>query len=197
MKIELHLHTSRYSGCAVHSPEEMMHRLVATGYGAVYITEHSAFWTEKELDELRRQFPTLKIFSGVELALESQHLLVLGATDRKYLETNDETEILRQARKDGHLTVLAHPFRWKGGAEMLSRGHLPDALECRSGNQDIHGAKLTQAAAHERNLPTVNAGDSHAIEYLDRYWIETTRPVIEANDIRTIILNGEYESIVK
>jgi len=83
MKVELHLHTSRYSACAINTPEEMMQRLVDTGYEAVYITEHNMVWSDKELDELRAKFPPLKIFPGVELncGLEGiQHLLVLSAT---------------------------------------------------------------------------------------------------------------------
>ena len=49
MKVELHLHTSRHSPCARHRPEELLTRLVATGYDAVYLTEHDALWGEGEL----------------------------------------------------------------------------------------------------------------------------------------------------
>ena len=57
MKVELHLHTSRYSACAVCRPAEMMNGLIARGYEAVYITEHDAVWETAELNDLRRQFP--------------------------------------------------------------------------------------------------------------------------------------------
>ena len=47
MKVELHLHTSRYSLCAVDSPAQMMLRYIDAGYQAVYITEHERYLTEE------------------------------------------------------------------------------------------------------------------------------------------------------
>ncbi len=48
MKVELHLHTTRYSGCAVATGGELMERMVEIGYEAVFITEHDAVWSDGE-----------------------------------------------------------------------------------------------------------------------------------------------------
>ena len=69
MKVELHLHTSRYSGCATATPAELMRKLIETGYQAVYITEHDAVWREEEIARLQEDFPAIRIFPGVELSL--------------------------------------------------------------------------------------------------------------------------------
>ncbi|MCD6364554.1 MAG: hypothetical protein J7M14_01635, partial [Planctomycetes bacterium] len=109
MKVELHLHTSAGSVCAVNTPSEMLEALVESHYEAVYITEHDALWEAGELDELRRDFPQLRIFPGIERTLGSHHLLILGASNPEYLATEDISEVLDLARGEGHLTVLAHP----------------------------------------------------------------------------------------
>ena len=192
MKVELHLHTCRYSFCAVDEPEQVMLRAQEAGYDAVYITEHDAVWSAGELQDLRGLFPRLQIFCGLEKTLGSHHLLILGTCDRAYLRMDDPGEVLDKARRDGHLTVLAHPFRWDGGADVLRVGLLPDAVEYRTGNQNARQAAAAEAVARRLDLPVVSAGDVHALDFVDRYWIETQRDVHQANDIRQIVRDGAY-----
>lgn len=196
MKIELHLHTSRHSACAQNSPSEMMAGLVSAGYQAVFITEHEALWDEHELDELRREFPTLRIFPGVELALgdnKQQHLLVLGGSDRAFLAIRDIAEILELARQRSLTTILAHPYRWAGGSDMLEQGQLPDAIEYRTNNQqDAQACLLSQQTAGRLGLPLVNAGDSHSLAMLDKFWIETDEPLDDPLALRAVLAAGSY-----
>ena len=192
MKVELHLHTNRYSACAVNTPKEMMRRLLAAGYKAVYITEHDAVWRDRELARLQRAFPDIRIFPGVEVSITSHHVLVLGTNDPAYLKISDEGELLEKARTHGHLTILAHPFRWAGGAMILQQGLLPDAIEYHSCNHDIDSARESLVIADRLELPLVNTGDAHSLEMLDRYWVETARPIEAADDIRAIIAAGQY-----
>jgi len=163
MKVELHLHTSRYSGCAVNSPEEMMTGLIAAGYEAVFITEHAAVWPIEELDELRGKFPQLRIFGGVELYVGSHHLLVLGTSDASYLDICDDAPaVLEKARRASHLTVLAHPFRWEEGFEMLYESLRPDAIEYCTCNHDRPAADRPQPSqpgwACRWSIPAIHTG---------------------------------------
>jgi len=201
MKVELHLHTSRYSGCAVDSPPELMTELIAAGYDAVFLTEHDAVWPDPELAELRGHFPGLTILPGVELSLDDgrafQHLLVLGTNDPAFVELAradrpDAAAILDQARAAGCPTVLAHPFRWDGGSAMLRRGLRPDAIELRTCNHGPEHAAVSAATARGLNLPLVNAGDVHSLEMIGQFWIETARPVTCAAELREMLLAGEY-----
>ena len=202
MKVELHLHTSRYSGCSTATPAALMRKLVEAGYQAVYITEHDAVWPEREIARLQEDFPAIRIFAGVELSLGTdvmplEHLLVLGTSDREYLRIDDTADLLERARDGGHLTVLAHPCRWRGGAAMLDEGLLPDAIEYRTCNQDASDADQARARAETLDLPLVNAGDVHGLGFVNQFWIETARPVDQADDIRAIILHGAYENHVR
>jgi hypothetical protein len=192
MKVELHCHTSRYSGCAISSPRELMRRFIKFGYDAVFLTEHDAVWSDHELEELGEDFPQLRIFPGVELSIGWHHLLVLGTNDVRYLQAADEREAVAKAQAEGHLTILAHPFRWQGAAEMLERGPLPEAIEYRTSNHDADEAEAARAAARRLGLALVNAGDIHSAAVLNRFWIETHRPLERAGDIRDIVLSGAY-----
>lgn len=196
MKVELHLHTSRYSACARHSPEELLSRLIKASYEAVYLTEHDAVWPDRELAVLQEAFPRIRVFPGVELTVgevwSGQHLLVLGTCDPTYLEVRDPSELLAKARSEGHLTILAHPLRWQDSASMLWAGHLPDALECQTCNHDDYRARIVLSAAKHLGLPLVNAGDVHRLEHVDRYWIETAHPIDRRTDIRTIVRGNQY-----
>jgi hypothetical protein len=204
MKIELHLHTSRYSLCAMATPEEAMDRLIRAGYGAVYITEHDAAWTDWELMELQQQFPAIRIFGGIEITTPPsdgqriQHLLVLGTSDHSYLDMADSpADILARARREGCLTILAHPFRWPGAAQMLEEGLVPDAMEYLTCNHEAPQAHQTVLAAERLGLPTVNAGDVHALGFIDRYWIETDLALEDGKSIRGIIKSGLYRNCSK
>lgn len=192
MKVELHLHTSRYSQCAVNRPQEMIRRLIETGYDAVYITEHDKIWPGDEIARLQSDFPQIRIFSGLELTIGMQHLLILPADDPTYLLMNDAEEILATAHQEGRLTVLTHPYRWEGGATMLDGGLLPDALEYRSPNQDAEATAKSLAAAERLGLPVINSGDVHTAEYAGWYWVNTDRPIEQPTDIRDIIVEGTY-----
>ena len=196
MRIELHLHTSRYSACATATASQLMEQMIRIGYEAVYITEHDAVWSDREIEQVQLGYPDIRIFPGVELSIGPEllkHLVVLGTNDPAYLALRDDPAgILAKARDEGHLTILAHPFRWEGAEEMFQAGLLPDALEYRTGNHSPSEAKVAEAASATYGLPLVNAGDVHSPRFLDRFWIETDRPVHKADDIRRAVMNRAY-----
>ena len=198
MKVELHCHTTRYSPCARQSPEELMEQFARAGYDAVYITEHDAVWKADELEDLQRRFPRLRIYPGVELMVDGsllQHLLVLGTCDPDYVEMRFNAQaVLAKARAEGHLTVLAHPFRWEGGADMLAGPALPDAIEYHTSNQDGTAAHRSLMESLRLRLAVVNTGDSHGSDFVNRFWIETRGEILRPDDIRTAVLEGAYRN---
>jgi len=197
MKVELHLHTNRYSACAGDTPEALMSELIAAGYEAVYITEHDAVWSESEIAELQAVFPEIRIFPGVELSLgihASMHLLVLGTTDPDYAELRyDQASAIEKAQSQGNLTILAHPFRWSGGSALLDRWHVPDAMEFRTCNHNAEMGERSRRESQRLGIRLVNSGDVHARIMVNRFWIETHRPIVEPNDIHDIVINGDYD----
>ncbi len=200
MKTELHCHTSRYSACSTNTPEEMMAGLIEAGYQAVYISEHNALWRTDELADLQADFPQIRIFPAVELSdpATRQHVLILGATDPAYIplaEAGLWDNVLDLAARQGCLTVLAHPFRFSDGHCLLDQGLATGALELRTGNHDQAMADLTLPVARQCSLPTVNAGDLHALEMINKFWIETDRDLTQACDIRQVVLDSAYTNV--
>ncbi len=194
MKVQLHLHTSRYSFCAMESPVRMLRALCRLDYDAVFITEHDALWSEGELQELREQFPQIAIHPGLEKSVQGQHLLILGAADPAFLEMEDMQEILAKARQGDLPTILAHPFRWEGGDAVLRSGQeLPDAIELRTCNQQGPALVSAAAGAGALSLPTVNADDAHSLDMLGQYWIETREDFSTPQELRRILLAGAYD----
>ncbi|MFP4104900.1 MAG: PHP domain-containing protein [Phycisphaerae bacterium] len=198
MKIELHAHTYRYSACSRVTPTQLAAAAIRSGYEGLFITEHDAVWTEWEMDLLREEFPQLRIFPGIEVTVESDwmlHVLVLGTHDPKYTQITDYSELIETAREDELLTVLAHPYRSGDFAgELLEAAPRPDAIEYMTNNQEGEQSKRAARTASRFGLKLLNAGDTHAAFMLDRYYIETARPVEYEAEIRDIILNGEYEN---
>ncbi len=200
MRIELHMHTRRYSACALAGPMDVVNHARELAYGAVFLTEHDAIWPVEELEALRRACPDVKIHSGVELTLTAggglQHLLVLGTQDERYLQLADRpAEVLARARDDGCLTVLAHPYRFDGGDRILHEGLLPDAIEWHTPNVDGEQAECARDRADCLHLPVVNAGDVHDLSFQGQFYIETDRPIERGTDIRQIVLDGEYRNV--
>lgn len=197
MKIELHCHTSRYSGCSDARPQAIMEHLIHCGYGAVFITEHDAIWSHWELADLQMDFPELRIFSGMELAVgedRRSHLLILGTEDRSYQRIPTTREILQRADEENHLTILAHPFRWAPQPELLEGDVLPDAIEWHTCNHTGELPDKSQEAALRLSLPLVNAGDTHAPVMANRFWIETAEKIDDPGHLRDLILGGEYKN---
>ena len=198
MKVELHLHTSRYSACATDTPNDVMRELIDCGYGAVFITEHDAVWGDWELADLQMSFPEIRIYPGMEIALgsdKSQHLLVLGTGDRTYLQLPTAEDIILRARREGHLTVLAHPFRWPDSPPVLLAGPVyPDAIELYTCNHTGLMADMSGRAGRQLDLPVVNAGDVHALSFVNRYWIETQDDPDGPEDVRRAILARRYSN---
>ncbi len=199
MKVELHCHTSRYSACSAYTPEELLAAMVTTGYEAVYFTEHARVWPAERIAELQGQFPTIRIFPGIELVSPEnpyEHLLVLGTDDVEYAYLADGglwADALAKARAENHLTILAHPCRFPGGHEMLDRELIPDAMELWTGNQaQPQMIENTLLLNEQFDLPLVHTGDTHGVDMIDRYWIETDEPLTAADDIREIVLSGAY-----
>lgn len=197
MKVELHLHTSRRSGCSIDTPETLMRELIDSGYEAVYLTEHDAVWPDDELADLQEAFPEIRIFPGVELSLgthASMHLVVLGTNDPDYANCRyDQATALEKAQSHGNLTILAHPFRWAGGAALLDRWHVPDAIEFRTSNHNAEMGEKSRAEARRLGVRLVNSGDVHARQMINQFWIETHVPLVDANDIHDIVINGQYD----
>jgi hypothetical protein len=194
MKVEFHCHTDRYSQCSSIPPEELVAMAEAAGYEALFITDHNKIWPNTELDELRSLSDRVLIFPAIEITLADRtDVLVLGAEDEVYENLDQPHDVLAQASEDGLLTVVAHPFRW---AETLpDYCAAMDAIEIHTCNHSVpEHLDKARAYAEEHHLAPVYSGDSHGLNFMNKFWLETTTSFETAQDFRQLIVSGQYEN---
>jgi len=203
MKVELHCHTSRFSLCAINTPDEMLTRLVEERYDVVFLTEHDALWSSQDIAFMQKRHPKIKIFPGLELTHHRNedggisHILILGTTDPSFLFITNPSDLIAHAKKSDCLTIIAHPYRWEGADELLKHPILPDAIEGFSPNHPPDKAALAHQTAKELSLPTVNTSDAHSADFIGKYWIETNLDVETPKQLREIIIAREYKNCAK
>lgn len=116
MRIDCHLHTSRYSGCSRLDPDTACKKALERGLDAVVLTEHQRQWPSEELDALRRRFPNLALYSGLEVTLDNG-VDVVAITREQGLKIpfgpSPESFFTSQWLDPGSSYLfLAHLFRW-------------------------------------------------------------------------------------
>jgi len=200
MKVELHCHTSRFSLCAINTPDEMLTRLVEEQYDAVFLTEHDALWSSHDIAFMQKRHPKIKVFPGLELTHHHDegegisHMLILGTTDPAFLFITDQADLIAHAQKSGCTTIAAHPYRWAGANKLLQHPALPDAIEGFTPNHPPDKATLAHKTAKELSLSTVNTSDAHSVDFLGKFWVETNIDFETPQQLREIIIAREYKN---
>ena len=128
MRIDCHLHTTRYSPCSHLSPYSACSLALEQGLQALVITEHHQQWHPGELREMREDFPGLAIYSGLEVSLAEGFDLVI-ITRNQGLEIPPGlpcAEVFASwIAAEEHFAFLAHAFRWRGDRSSELSGILP------------------------------------------------------------------------
>jgi predicted metal-dependent phosphoesterase TrpH len=180
MKIDHHIHTSRYSPDSSIDPVKLVRRACEIGLDGVVITEHDYQWQADELADLAARAPSLRVFSGAEISAREGHFLVYGLPSLEEappgILVRDLIEVVR--RHDAAI-VAAHPFRWDQPFDQIVAAHGPafDALELVSNNVDRHTRAKTRALLRDFPMGTTGSSDAHEIDVLGCYFTEFPRPV--------------------
>lgn len=194
MKVEIHCHTNVFSGCSRIPPNELVAMAEASGYDAMFITDHGKVWSRMQIAGLREMAERVRVFPGIELTLpDGPDLLVLGADDPVYETMTSPSEIFAKACQDGCLTVIAHPFRWSD--ELPAFCGLADAVEvltCNHPHEDQ--AEAARAFAVEHRMAPVYASDAHGVNFMNRFWMETHEPFSTPQEFRRLVVAGRYDN---
>ncbi|MGI6375792.1 MAG: PHP domain-containing protein [Anaerolineae bacterium] len=139
MRIDLHVHTSRYSSCGHATPEEMAQAALDHGLDGIVLTEHNVTWPLDELAELRAAFPALTILSGIELTSDrGDDYLVLGLPRQDWFAPRlPAEEIVQRSQRLGGVVILAHPYRYRDDVPEILFTCPVDGIEVASCN--MHG----------------------------------------------------------
>lgn len=176
--IDCHLHTTRYSRCSRLAPERACELALARGLDGVVITEHRRRWSDAELEPLRRAYPRLLLFSGMEVTLaEGYDVVVIGPGVPQMAAYHTPLEDVAGWLERGDVfAFLAHAFRFTRvmDAEMRQALEVVHGMEVnsvnilRAGSREVDGSlqpdnalQYLDAAMSRRLVPLSNS-DAHA-----------------------------------
>jgi|UniRef100_A0A7C3SI80 predicted metal-dependent phosphoesterase TrpH len=173
MKYDLHVHTSRYSSCAVSPPEAVCRTAIKKGLTGIALTEHDVWWPTSEYEELRRLFPELTIFSGAECAVPEGHFLVfLPDPDCRLPRLPDLPGLATEVHRQGGILIWAHPFRYDRIPPRWLVRVRPDALELASLNMSSAVQAMARKTAARWRIPALRNSDAHRAEDVGKYYNE-------------------------
>lgn len=116
MRIDCHFHTNRFSDCSLVSPERACELALERGLDALVITEHNMYWDDEALVTLQANYPAIKLYAGVELALaEGYHVVAIGPRLVRSAAPTfslDELRALARNHREDLFLFVAHAFRY-------------------------------------------------------------------------------------
>ncbi len=166
MKIDFHMHTSRFSSCAVSSALEQVQAAYDAGLDAIFITEHMVLFPQDDIDRLNETFAPMKIYQGIEVTICDSNLfediIVLGVHDLQIEGEHWTYKALYDfVKSKGGVMILAHPYRYGQQVHPDIFLYPPDAIEILSSNVGAHQLHMRKALAQKLKVPMLMNSDSH------------------------------------
>jgi len=171
---DLHIHTSRYSGCSNIDPISVVRQAEKVGLDIIALTEHGIRWPDQEIQALvtASGICSVRIIPGQEVACYSRNglfqgeLLVFGYP--KSLGSNKSVgEIVEIVHRRGGIVIAAHPFkRNRVGEGFYGSGHAIrhwniDGLEVEHPSYDANSREIAYMTASDSNLAAIGSSDAH------------------------------------
>ncbi len=163
---DLHIHSSASADgkCPV---AEVIAKAKERGLDAISITDHDT--TEGAKQALAIQNPGILIIPGIEVSTRQGHVLVLGTTSM-FEAGKDALETIREAKVQGCLTIIPHPYhRWRHAVGLHSPKALreADAIEVFNSRYYL-GLANNRAAkfAKKYHIPMTAGSDAHTCQFV-------------------------------
>ena len=162
---DLHIHSiaSADGHCPV---EKILETAKARGLDAVAITDHDT--TAGAVRALSLQTGVL-VIPGIEVSTKDGHVLVLGTT-KEYEPGKPARETIAEAKADGGVTIIPHPYHYfRHAVGLRDRKALleADAVEAYNSRYYIGTANSKAARIARRYKKPITAGsDAHDCEYV-------------------------------
>ena len=213
-RTELHCHSRDASGCSNESAERIAEKYISAGYTTVCLTNHfdpsgmdNGHW-EAKIDRVYHALELLKKAAGsslnVLMGLEFRFVqnindyLVFGF-DREYLLACPDIlkmgirDFTRMARRDGILTIQAHPFR--SGMTVVSPEDI-DGIEVYNGHPGHNSNNdIAEAWAVKYGKLMTSGTDHHNTDHLPRGGIVTAFPIKSEKELIETLVSGNYRLI--
>ena len=195
-RVDLHVHTKRYSPCAESlDPEQLPAAIIAKGLDGVVITEHDHLWSPRELAAINRDLSGPRIYRGVEVSSRNGHFLVIGLDRLDAIGPGISVgRIIHEARKQGAAVIMAHPlFGYRQISEPLNFSNMPDGIDAieavstvTRGSQGV----VINAYARRFGYSAVGGSDAHCLDQLGQAFTLFDHLPVDEKELAAAIRGG-------
>jgi len=201
LRIDLHVHTRRYSPCSYINPDLLIRQAVRAGLDGLVITEHHYQWTPDELAALAASSyeAHFLVMAGFEYATARGDLLVYGLDAdeaSRFTPGMQPEEAVARIHNLGGVCIAAHPTRAGMGFDERLPNLPIDAIEVQSLNMKDHEQRLAAQLARQAGFRPVAASDAHQLEGIGRYCTEFDTPIQSIADLRNALISGTFRLII-
>ena len=162
MKIDLHVHCKERSGCGKSWAEDQIMAAKDAGLDAIVFTDHNRLMPEQDLQKFNEKYAPFRIFGGVEVTVEDEHVIVLGVRE-DCMETQkwNYPQLHHFVRERGGYMALAHPFRYRDTINIDLEAFPIDAVEIASNNTPVEEKGKIRRLASKLGISVLCNSDSH------------------------------------
>lgn len=193
LKIDLHVHTSERSGCGKSTEAEMIAAAKAAGLDAIVLSDHGRLPPPFHLVELNRLHHPFRIFPGIEINCQDEHIVVVGL-DESALEREDWSweALHRFVERAGGFLFVAHPFRYHDYLNVDVDALPPGGAEANSSNMGEVDERRLDDFFERTGLPALCNSDAHSAEYVGLYHNTLERPAADSIDLVRMLKAGRF-----
>lgn len=165
-RIDLHVHTRRYSPCAeLLDPDRLGTIIAERGLDGLVICEHDVMWPWSEIKALNADLNGAVIYRGVEISSIHGHFVVIGLDDLDGVGAGSPVEdIIDKAGPSRAAVILVHHHLNYTRMNRMDPWSLPrgiDAIEVASTTTKGEDEKEAQTIAERRGWHPVAGSDAH------------------------------------
>jgi predicted metal-dependent phosphoesterase TrpH len=195
-RVDLHVHTRRYSPCAESlGPEHLAGAMHRSGLDGLVIAEHDHLWPPEEIARLNADLGDKRIYRGVEVSSRHGHFLVIGLDAMDGIKPGIGIMDLIPAIDAQQAAIIwAHPFlHYDSIASPLEGAGMPGglhAVEVASGVTHGKESAATRTLAKRMGWASVGGSDAHTPAQVGcAYTLLASLPVDE-KQLAAAIRNG-------
>lgn len=207
MKIDLHVHTTRYSHCSIASPEAMIESAIRNGIDGLVFTEHNIMWRDDEIRELQLKYPSVKLFSGIEYTVkwpngqDREDILIYGVDQKDVVDCisklNDFYEIYNEVNKRGGTCIIAHPFRYHDKVpDAILEGYI-DGIEAFSSNISEDMRRKAKYLSSKNNKIITASTDGHSVDKIGMYACDFYDDIKDKKKLASELKAGRYKLYIR
>ncbi len=190
--LDLHVHSDRSPDSKL-PIDTIASRVRALGLAGFALTDHNTVAGHATLRTVAGRFPELVCVPGVEVSTAEGHLLAYGV-DVPPPPGRSVAETIDWVRARGGEPVLAHPYRWHGAGDTVSRRADVWAVEARNGQSSGRANRAADRLAGERKIGRIGGSDAHTAEAIGRAFTVVEGAIRSLDDLLEAIRLGRVRA---